>query len=208
MTRADSASEEDDFAGPAQLGVPPGPVPFTGWSQEWQVTYTAFHADVYKKYLTVAYLQLGSDADAEEAVDATFDVLADKWGQMLRMDSLRGYAWTVLKRRILDQVRRRTRRGNWMEMAAFQTANVGPDDPFDLLTMRMAAFEEIRRLPERQRDVVALCHCLDYTTEEAADLMGVEAATVRSHLSQARRRLAARLGEDADDDTTNPGEKK
>ncbi|MDX3761012.1 hypothetical protein ACWDBO_26220 [Streptomyces mirabilis] len=38
-----------------------------------------------------AYLQLGSDADAEEAVDLTFDQVMDRWPRMLRMENLEGW---------------------------------------------------------------------------------------------------------------------
>ncbi|OKH97604.1 hypothetical protein AMK13_38345 [Streptomyces sp. CB02056] len=159
------------------------------------------------RYLEWAYLQLGSDADAEDAVDATFDKLADKWCQMLRMDNLPGYAWKVLKHRVVDQARMRGRRAAPMDIAAFEAAlTTMSHDPFEDLAEALAAYHEIRRLPERQRDVMELRSCLGFTTEEVADLMGVKDATIRSHMSQARQRLAARLREDVEG--TADGEKQ
>ncbi|KJY26525.1 sigma-70 family RNA polymerase sigma factor, partial [Streptomyces sp. NRRL S-495] len=138
-------------------------------------------------------------ADAEEAVDATFDAITDNWDQMLQMQNLPGYAWTVLKHRVVDQMRRQGRRAMPMDHAAFDAAvATRTHDPFQDLAETLAAFQELRRLPERQRDVMELCACLGFTAEEAADLMGVERATIRSHIRQARQRLADRLREDVE----------
>ncbi|WP_240512818.1 RNA polymerase sigma factor [Streptomyces griseoruber] len=73
-----------------------------------------------------AYLQLGSDADTEEAVDLTFDAVMDCWPRMLGMENLEGYAWTILKRRIIDMHRKRRRRPELMEAAAFEVARATP----------------------------------------------------------------------------------
>ncbi|MEV6057930.1 sigma factor [Streptomyces sp. NPDC052107] len=56
-----------------------------------------------------AYLQLGSDAEAEEAVDLTFDQVMDRWPRMLQMENPESYAWTILQRRIIDVHRKRQR---------------------------------------------------------------------------------------------------
>ncbi|MEU6235400.1 sigma-70 family RNA polymerase sigma factor [Kitasatospora sp. NPDC047058] len=182
-------------------------LPYEAWPPAWQSTFWAFHRQVRTRYLEWAYLQLGSDADAEDAVDATFDSLTDKWGQMLQMENLKGYAWKVLKHRVIDQARRQGRRAQPMDTAAFEAAMTNMShDPFEDLAEAMAAYHELRRLPERQRDVMELCSCLGFTTQEAAALMGVERATVRSHMRQARQRLAARLREDSVEGTD--GEKQ
>ncbi|MEU4352836.1 hypothetical protein [Streptomyces sp. NPDC023838] len=57
-----------------------------------------------------SYLQLGSDADAEEAVDRPFESVMDAWPRMLSMEHLEGCTWTILKNRSIDQQRRRKTR--------------------------------------------------------------------------------------------------
>ncbi|MER5352629.1 sigma-70 family RNA polymerase sigma factor [Kitasatospora sp. NPDC002551] len=198
MTQAETDPED----GAVESAVTEGAhqrVPYETWPPAWQAAFWAFHSQVRTRYLEWAYLQLGSDADAEEAVDATFDALTDKWDQMLRMKNLPGYAWTVLKHRVVDQLRRQGRHAVPMDHAVFDAAvATRTRDPFQDLTEAMVAFQELRRLPERQRDVMELCACLGFTTEEVAYLMGVERATVRSHIRQARQRLAYRLREDVE----------
>ncbi|MEU4352835.1 sigma-70 region 4 domain-containing protein [Streptomyces sp. NPDC023838] len=62
-----------------------------------------------------------------------------------------------------------------------------------MLTGNIQFCTAVGRLSERQRDAVILRYGLDCTTKEAAAVMGVEEATIRSHLSQACRRLAQLL---------------
>lgn len=96
-----------------------------------QLAYWGFRQKPCTDYMRYAYLHLGSDADAEEAVDLTFDQVMDRWLRMLQMENLEGHAWTILKRRIIDMHRKRRRRPELMETAAFEAALAGhPDDPY------------------------------------------------------------------------------
>ena len=53
--------------------------------------------------------------------------------------------------------------------------------------------EEVRRLPEKYRAVVALCYWEGLTQEQAATRLGCPLGTVRSRLARARDRLHRRL---------------
>ncbi|MBW5486042.1 sigma-70 family RNA polymerase sigma factor [Streptomyces bambusae] len=168
--------------------------PMSQWDAPARLSYWAFHADRRPAYMRFAYLQLGSDADAEDAVDATFDAIMNEWLRMLHMDRLEAYAWTVLKHRIVDQQRKRNRRPEPMDISAFEAAlKDAAVDPYDVLTDTIQFYSAVSRLAERQRDAVLLRYGLQCTTGEAAAVMGVEEATVRSHISQALRRLARLL---------------
>ena len=93
------------------------------------MAFWAFHQQRRTDYMRYANLQLGSDADAEEAVDLPFDQVMDRWPQMLQMENLEGYAWTILKRRIIDMHRKRRHRPELMETAAFEAALADPRTP-------------------------------------------------------------------------------
>jgi RNA polymerase sigma-70 factor (ECF subfamily) len=141
-----------------------------------------------------AYLQLGSDADAEEAVDLTFDQVMDRWLRMLKMENLEGYAWTILKRRIIDMHRKRRRRPELMDTAAFEAALADLTvDPYDTLTDAIELYGAVAALSERQRDAIVLYYGMGFSAAEAAVLMGNEEATVRSQLRTGRERLATLL---------------
>lgn len=57
-------------------------------------------------------------------------------------------------------------------------------------------WEELRRLPERDRTVLHLYYYEDMTTEEIAKLLGRNPATVRSQLLRARAKLKKLLVEE------------
>ena len=55
-------------------------------------------------------------------------------------------------------------------------------------------WDEVRSLPRRQAQVVALTYVDDLDADSNADLLGIAASTVRVHLARARSTLASRLG--------------
>ncbi|TPQ21366.1 RNA polymerase sigma factor [Streptomyces sporangiiformans] len=184
-------------AGPEETGGAvgvPKVVPIDQWPIGWQMAYWGFHQRRRIDYMSYAYLQLGSDADAEEAVDLTFDQVMDRWPRMLQMENLEGYAWTILKRRIIDMHRKRRHRPELMDTAAFEAALADPcEDPYDTLTDAIALYGAVAALSERQHDAILLYYGTGFTTAGAAGVMGNEEATVRSQLRTGRRRLATLL---------------
>ncbi|MFF4390366.1 MULTISPECIES: sigma factor-like helix-turn-helix DNA-binding protein [unclassified Streptomyces] len=163
------------------------------WDPTARLSYWAFHANRRPAYMRFAYLQLGSDAAAEEAVDAAFDSIMGEWLRMLHMDRLDAYAWTVLKHCLVDRQRRRhpwQQRPEPMDISAFEAAlKQAHADQYEVLTDTIRFYSAVSRLAERQRDSVLLRYGLQCTPGEAAAVMGVDEATVRSYLGQAHRRL-------------------
>ncbi|MEU3774297.1 RNA polymerase sigma factor [Streptomyces sp. NPDC032472] len=159
------------------------------WTTENQLTFWAFHERRYARYLGYAYAQLGSDADAEEAVAHTFEQIMKKWLYMLGLESLDGYAWAILKGRIVDERRKRAKRAEPTDVTAFEAVLADGKDDYEVLAGTIHFYTAVRRLSERQRDAVILRYGFDLSTADAAELMGVEEATVRSQLRLARNRL-------------------
>ncbi|MGW7453561.1 RNA polymerase sigma factor [Streptomyces sp. NPDC054787] len=178
------------------------PTPMSQWDPAARLSYWAFHANRRPTYMRFAYLQLGSDPAAEEAVDATFDSIMGEWLRMLPMDRLDAYAWTILKRCLAE---RQGRRHPWeqqpepMDISAFEAAlKDAHADRYEVLTDTIRFYSAVSRLAERQRDAVLLRYGLQCTPGEAAAVMGVDEPTVRSYLGQAHRRLARLLDTSAD----------
>ncbi|MFG2981549.1 RNA polymerase sigma factor [Streptomyces sp. NPDC048258] len=174
------------------------PTPMSQWDPTARLSYWAFHSNRRPAYMRFAYLQLGSDAAAEQAVDATFDSIMGEWLRMLHMDRLDAYAWTVLKHCLVD--RRQRLRHPWqrqprpMDISAFEAAlKDAHADRYEVLTDTIRFYSAVSRLAERQRDAVLLRYGLQCSPGEAAAVMGVDEATVRSYLGQAHRRLARLL---------------
>lgn len=201
-TVSDGGPEESGGA----VGLPSRrrrPTPMSQWSPTARLSYWAFHANRRPAYMRFAYLQLGSDTAAEQAVDATFDSIMGEWLRMLHMDRLDAYAWTLLKHCLAD--RRLRPRHPWqrqprpMDISAFEAAlRDAHADRYEVLTDTIRFYSAVSRLAERQRDAVLLRYGLQCSPGEAASVMGVDEATVRSYLGQANRRLARLLDASVD----------
>jgi RNA polymerase sigma-70 factor, ECF subfamily len=171
------------------------------------VPYAAFtsqHRDAYYRY---AFSKLASQSDAREAVNDFFVKLFLRWQEALRSANITAFAWKMLHDHVVDSLRRRDRRPAPVDMA-FQPLStpiwVGDDDPIEALLVRIDLYRALDALPERQRQCFWLRHVLGYKAVEIAELTGVSASTVRTHLQQATRQLARLLQLDHGRDVPAP----
>jgi RNA polymerase sigma factor (sigma-70 family) len=130
--------------------------------------------------------------DADDAFQATFMTLARRANAIRRRESVGGWlykvAWRIAIRARALAVRRGRREVPGTDLADLAAAPGLPaDDLRDVLS------EEVARLPEKHRLVVALCYMEGETVAEAARLLGCPRGTVLSRLSRARQRLQSRL---------------
>ena len=130
--------------------------------------------------------QLREPADAEDAFQATFLVLAAKPHAVRRAESLgawlHGTAW-----RVAGRVRRR--RGRTHPPV---DPPARPDDP-SLRDALAALDEELLRLPAKYRRPLTACYLLDRTQDEAAADLGLSVSTVKRRLAAGRELLRHRL---------------
>ena len=146
--------------------------------------------------LRVCHNVLGDATDAQDAFQATFLVLVRRSGSIRRLESLGswlyGVACRVAARARVDAARRRAaeRRGALRVVQAVDSSGAGEPDRAEFGPVIQ---EEVRRLPEKYRAVVALCYWQGLTQEQAATQLGCPLGTVRSRLARARDRLHRRL---------------
>ena len=89
-------------------------------------------------------------------------------------------------------LRRREREsGPATDVPAREPGPVGNVERAEVRRLVRAAME---RLPEQRRDAFRLFDVEGYSADEVAQLMGISAGTVRSHVHHARRQLRAELG--------------
>ena len=62
-------------------------------------------------------------------------------------------------------------------------------DPFDDVNIREEVRQMLLSLPERQRAALVLTEIFDYSSEQAANTLGVRPTTVRALASQGRAAL-------------------
>lgn len=132
---------------------------------------------------------LGSEADAEDAFQATFLVLARK-ARTIRSASVGGWLHRVAVNAAL-KLRERLKRV--ASVTAEQLATLPARAPQPDSELAALVQEELALLPERYRLPVVLCELEGHTHAEAAQVLGWPVGSVSSRLSRARALLRNRL---------------
>ena len=142
---------------------------------------------VRQRLYRTAYLYLGSEADALEAVDeAVYQALRAL--KKLRQPEL---LETWLTRILINTCHKELRRRRWVTGEESLPDSAGPN-AYDGLPLR----EAIRRLPEELRTVVILRYFAGYTLEETAQSLDLPRGTVSTRQRRALQLLRLELGEE------------
>jgi len=136
-------------------------------------------------------LVLGNRSEAEEITQDAFRKVWERWDRVSSMENLPAYLFRVA----MNLFRNRLRRARVAARKSV-TFKAGPDD--------LAAIEDrdevvrwLKLLPPRQRAAIILTTYLDYSSEEAAKLLGIRASTVRALATQARAGVRQAMEEQA-----------
>ncbi|HWA02245.1 MAG TPA: RNA polymerase sigma factor [Rhizomicrobium sp.] len=151
------------------------------------------------KMLTVARRMLGSQAEAEDAVQDAFLKL---WTHAARWQPGRALFETWLYRVVLNKCYDRLRRkvpGKLDEAAEVADPAPAADDLLQGSAVAREIEAALRDLPERQRAAVVLCHYQECGNIEAAEILGISVEALESLLSRGRRALRTRLRHLKDD---------
>jgi RNA polymerase sigma factor (sigma-70 family) len=165
------------------------------------LTFDAFHDRHRQLWMRYAHTQVGSRPAAETVVDNACARLKGDWKHVLAQESVPRYAWSLLKEEVHRWLDARGLQPLLVPAAAFHAA-VGKlllhetRDEFAVLEGELGLYGAIAGLPERQYDVIVLRFVLGNDEEHVAEYLGIELATVRSHVRHARRRLARALNVD------------
>jgi RNA polymerase sigma factor (sigma-70 family) len=135
---------------------------------------------------------LGNAADADDAFQAVFMVLARKAGSLARREQLAGWLYGVALRtanKARVAAARRRRREETVATMTHEAVAPAPDD-----LVRPVLDEELSRLPEKFRMPVLLCYLEGNSNDEAARRLGCSVGAVKMRLSRGRDLLRDRLG--------------
>jgi RNA polymerase sigma-70 factor (sigma-E family) len=154
------------------------------------------HQEHYRPLVRLAYLLLGNRAVAEEVVQDAFVKLQLKWGGLrhpekapayLRSAVLNGARSMLRHRKVVDRHdARRTADPPWVDPETEAVAALEHD--------RIVA--AMRRLPDRQREALALRYYLDLSEADMAKIMGVAPGSVKTHVHRGLASLARLLEEE------------
>lgn len=152
------------------------------------IPFEAFYRNEYRAMLSIALALAKDTTEAEDLVQEAFISAHHRWDQVSQYDNPRAWVRRVLINRATSLRRRLA--------AEFRAVSrIGPPQPAppDLSPETSDVWNEVRRLPRRQQQAVALHYVGQLSMDEIADAMGLSTGAVKSHLHRARETLRATL---------------
>ncbi|MEM7416247.1 MAG: sigma-70 family RNA polymerase sigma factor [Gemmatimonadota bacterium] len=156
--------------------------------------------DVMREFGPLARGVCRAYAECEDHAD---DLVQETWLAVARRavsyrgeGSFAGWLRRVATNVCLSDARRRSAHRRFVVKYVAMSEPEGRHDPqtaLDQRERRRLVADMLTTLSEREREVLVLCELEGCSTSEAAELLGVSEATVRSHKRHAIRRLRAVL---------------
>jgi RNA polymerase sigma-70 factor (ECF subfamily) len=139
--------------------------------------------DQHDRLYRALYFITGSRDDAEELMQDAFLKLWERWDSIGAIED--PVAW--LFRVSLNGFRMRARHARVVARSLAHLTS--PRDPFEEVNIREEVRRMLRSLPQRQRAALVLTEIFDYSSEQAAQILGIRPTTVRVLASQGRAAL-------------------
>jgi RNA polymerase sigma-70 factor (sigma-E family) len=154
------------------------------------------HRDHYTSLVRLATLVVGDVGLAEQVTQDAFVKLQLRWGGLRRLDRAPAYLRSAVLNAARSHLRHRKVSDRYDARRTVAPAIATPEAAALGRAEHERVVAALRRLPERQREAVALRFYLDLPEVEIAAAMGVSAGSVKTHLHRALATLALHLGED------------
>ncbi len=159
------------------------------------ITFAAFFRREYHGLVALAWGLTGSREAAEDLAQEALVSLHRRWEQPDYLDNPTAYVRRTCANLSVSWIRKR------MAESRALLRFGRPDAVAVDLTEEAATFwSEVRRLPRRQAQVVALFYGYDLTVAEVSETLQMSTGTVKTHLHRARATLAVRMGTDTEPD--------
>lgn len=156
--------------------------------------FESFYARELRPVARLAFVLTGSTLVAEDlAQDAFFDAYR-RWPTIGAYDDPGAWVRRAVANRAVSVRRRRA-----TELAAVLRLLSRQRDHLDATGPADPIWAEVRRLPRRQAQVIALHYVDRLSTGEIATLLGISQPAVKTHLQRGRATLATRLATRSED---------
>lgn len=153
--------------------------------------FEAFYRREYRSVLGLAIALTGSRVVGEEIAQDAFTVTYRDWQRVGGLDNPGAWVRRVVANRSVSTFRRSV-------AEAKALLRLGRRDPEGTVVDGLEVWDEVRKLPRRQAQVIALTYLDDFPRRDVAEILGCSEETVKTHLERAKRTLAARLGQEDD----------
>jgi RNA polymerase sigma factor (sigma-70 family) len=152
-------------------------------------TFEVFYRAHRRPVIGLAYVLSGSRWGAEELAQEAFLAAYRRWDTVAAYDDPGAWVRRVLANRAASRFRRmRLEAATLLRLDRHrQTLAEGDPDADDL-------WAEVRRLPRRQAQTLALHYLDDRSVAHIASVLGISEASVKTHVQRGKKALADRLG--------------
>jgi len=163
-----------------------------GWSADEALEQ--LYAAHWRRLVRLAVLLVRDQGAAEEIVQDSFVAVHDRWGRLREPEKALAYLRQSVVNRSRSHLRHLAVVRRHAQREGAQPAASGADQAAYDEARRGAVLDALRRLPTRQREVLALRYYLDLSEAEIAEALGISRGAVKSHASRGAAALRADLG--------------
>lgn len=160
--------------------------------------FETFYEREYRSVVGLAYALSGSRAASEDLAQEAFIAAHRNWDRIGAYDKPEAWVRRVVSNLSVSRYRRLTTEAKALTRLAGMRRDTTtlPELPAEA----EAFWEQVRRLPKRQSQAIALFYLEDRSVADIAEILECSPNTVKVHLHKGRTQLAERLGVDAGGD--------
>jgi len=158
-------------------------------------TFEEFYASEYRSLTTLARVLSGSSLHAEDIAQEAMLAAFRKWEYVQGLDIPVTWVRRACANLAMSRFRRQTAEARAILRLRRQVRSDEPEKPL----ADPVFWVEVRKLPRRQAQCVALFYLYQCSVHETAVTLGCSDGTVKTHLSRARATLTERLNDTAEE---------
>lgn len=153
--------------------------------------FDAFYLREIRAVVGLAFVLSGSGRAAEDLAQDAFLAAYRNWDRVSAYDDPGAWVRRVVSNASVSRFRRMAAESRALLRLRGETYVIPETDP-----EAIHLWEEVRRLPARQSQVIALRYYDQRSNADIAEILGCSETTVKTHLQRARETLAHRLAEE------------
>lgn len=153
------------------------------------LSFESWYQSEYRAVVALVSTLCRTRSAAEELTQDAFLEAHRRWADVSTHPNPSGWIRTV----VLNKARSRFRRSSAEARAYAKHLGRGQRESWSLPEPVDHFWAEVRALPARQAQVIALHYVDDLPVDEIADILSLSPGSVKTHLHRARASLAARL---------------
>jgi RNA polymerase sigma-70 factor (ECF subfamily) len=151
--------------------------------------FEEFFQDHHARLFRALCMITGDRDEADEVAQVAFVKVWERWIRVSRMQNPTGYLYRVA----LNAARSRYR--STLRALKRIPRDPPPNDALSLVEDRHVVMRALGQLTKDQRAAVVLTNLLGLSSEEAGEILGMKAATVRALSSRARASMKLTVGD-------------